>query len=139
MWSTFAELPYRELLSKLPDCLNTRGLFIVDMHHYKKYPSGEASREFEISLSDGQVLKISLHDKFIGKKRIRESVYRLGEEIITDRSEADILTESGYAELLGSYGFTLLVTYYNYARRPVADPKRAQMIFLLNKKAGPVT
>lgn len=132
MWSTFGELPYKELLANLPLYLGSQALFIIDTHYFADYPTGTSQQSFTTNLSDGQLLKTDIDDHFEGKRRIREVVNTIGESVTHDHSEMDIMTEPDLIELITGSDFQHKTSYYDYKQQREPNTKRLQLVFTKN-------
>jgi ubiquinone/menaquinone biosynthesis C-methylase UbiE len=114
MWSTFGELPYRQMLEGLKSVLKPGGLFVTDNRYFAKIPTDSAQKTNEIK-SDDVIIKTTIKDEFRGKTRIREIIYDVNGERTADYSEMDMLTEADYIDILAEYGFKHRASYYDYA------------------------
>ena len=115
MWSSFGELPYKQMVGRLGKILNPAGLFIIDSSYFPTYPT-EPKRLVDTLEADGTTIKTEIDVRFERRTRICEFTYRLNGKVINDHSEMDMLTEADYLALLSASGFEHVATYYDYVQ-----------------------
>jgi ubiquinone/menaquinone biosynthesis C-methylase UbiE len=128
MWSTFGELPYKEMLSTLKAALNPGGVFIIDTTYYAAVPSGSAHKTYT-NEANGLVIHTEIDEVYKGITRVREITNTINGKTFKDHSEMDVLTESDFVELLAGYGFRHKATHYDYSQTKPADVTRLQLVF----------
>lgn len=128
MWSTFGELPYKQMLERLRLAVKSQGLFVIDGSYYESIPT-EATHKTYTNEADGIKIVTEINESYKGITRTREIVNHIDGQVFRDHSEMDVLTESDYKKLLKYYGFEHLATYYDYVPDKPAKPKRMQVVF----------
>lgn len=128
MWSTFGELPYKEMLRRLKDVLKPNGIFLIDVTHFTTVPTGISHKTYT-NTTDGVTIRTEIDESYKGITRIRDIVNVVNGETFKDHSEMDVLTESDFVELLAQYGFQHNETYYDYLPDKQEAPKRIQLVF----------
>ncbi|EDK72696.1 Methyltransferase type 11 [candidate division TM7 genomosp. GTL1] len=131
MWSTFGELPYKEMLGKLKAVLNPAGIFVIDTTHFLVVPTGTAHKTYT-NRTKGVVIQTEIDEVYKGIKRIREITNTVNGKTFHDHSEMDVLTEAGLVQLLTQFGFRHEDTYYDYSQDKPENAKRIQLIFDLH-------
>jgi len=128
MWSTFGELPYKEMLRGLKSVLSSGGIFIIDTTYFSVVPTGTARKVYKNEV-DGVMIKAEIDETYSGIKRIREITDMVNGKTFKDHQEMDVLTEADLVELLVRYGFQHKETYYDYSQTKPDDAKRIQLVF----------
>lgn len=128
MWSTFGELPYKEMVNRLKSIIKSNGLFLIDSHYYRDIPTHQNQSFSEVTIDDISI-KTEIKDNYIKKKRIREITYNINGNLVHDRSEMDILTENDYISLLEANDFIHIKTYYDYKEDNSGNANRIQLLF----------
>lgn len=129
MWSTFGELPYKEMLQGLKGALNSSGIFIIDATHFAAVPTGISHKTYT-NAADGVTIQTEIDESYKGITRIRGIVNVVNGETFKDHSEMDVLTESDFVDLLAQYGFRHEDTYCDYSLNKQETPKRIQLVFV---------
>jgi SAM-dependent methyltransferase len=128
MWSTFGELPYKEMLGRLKDALNSNGIFVIDVAYFAAVPTGTSHKTYTNS-TDGVTIQTEIDESYTGITRIRDISNVVNGETHRDHSEMDVLTETDFVELLAQYGFQHAETHYDYSPKRQEVPKRIQLVF----------
>lgn len=128
MWSTFGELPYKEMLRGLKDVLTPNGIFIIDVTHFAAVPTDPSHKTYTND-ADGVTIQTEIDESYRGITRIRDIVNVVNGETFKDHSEMDVLTESDFIKLLAQHGFQRKETYYDYSPNKQEAPKRIQLVF----------
>jgi len=128
MWSTFGELPYKEMLSKLKNVIKPDGVFIIDTTYFSSMPTGTAHKSY-VNTTDGVKVVTEIDERYEGIKRIREVTNIVDGQELKDHSEMDVLTEADFIELLSRYDFEHQVSYYDYSPEMREETKRIQLVF----------
>lgn len=128
MWSTFGELPYREMLRELKALLNRDGIFLIDVTNFSTVPTGATHKTYTYN-AGGVTIKTDIDESYKNIRRIREIANTINGETFKDHSEMDVLTEADFVELLAKYGFRHKETCYDYKQNKQKNFKRIQLIF----------
>ena len=132
MWSTFGELPYKQMLKTLKSALRSGGLFVIDVVYYRQLPTG-TNHKFYTSKVGDITIDTNIRESFEGRKRTSDITYDINGRIVHDSNQMDIFTESEYIKLLDKYGFRYVETYYDYSLRKNDAAKRLQIMFSRDK------
>lgn len=138
MWSTFAELPYADMLSRIKTIIKPGGILLIDNKYYpasNSYAADEFSNQ--VKLKNGATWNIHISDSFSNQQRIRDITYQTESETLKDTISIDILTKQDFDEIMDSFGFTISHVYYDYLPTEASDAQRIQLVYVNHNGAAP--
>jgi len=129
MWSTLGEEPmqYKKVIKNVFANLKSGGVFVIDNRSWEYIPkSKESFFEDKVKTKDGIVIETKIHDRYLGKMRIRDSIYCINGKKYKDVCITHILKEKDWIKELKEAGFKKIEV--EHCNKPQKEKNRLYII-----------
>ncbi len=131
MWSTFGELPYRDMLERLRDCLPEGGYFVIDNANWNNRIMGPQKVSEKTVEGEGVAIKVRIATTHEPDRVLRKIHYEMDGEVYDADVTLFVFNEESFKELLGEFGFVHEKTYSDY--REISDPNAGRYQYVFKK------